>query len=116
GGLFGGFGGGIAVDLRCGVSVSDIRTLQEQRDPHLMTVHLIVDGEWKMALLPPFFLDAVVAIGVGDDPTKRSWIGTGFLYGKLTPKSNANSKSYYVFLITNKHVETSDQRPLILAA
>lgn len=36
-----------------------------------------------MALLPSFFLDAVNALGVGDDPAKRSWIGTGFLYGAL---------------------------------
>ena len=32
-----------------------------------------------MALIPPHYLDAVVAIGVGDDPEERKWIGTGFL-------------------------------------
>lgn len=57
-----------------------------------------------MALLPPFCLDAVVALGVGDDPARRSWIGTGFLYGSLVKDSDPENKSYYVFLVTNKHV------------
>ena len=57
-----------------------------------------------MARLPPFFLDAVVALGTGDDPGKRSWIGTGFLYGALDTKSDPKNKGYYVFLVTNKHV------------
>jgi S1-C subfamily serine protease len=61
-------------------------------------------GEIKMALLPPFFLDAVVALGVGDDPSKRHWVGTGFLYGALDQKSDPKNKAYYVFLVTNKHV------------
>ncbi|GAH35420.1 unnamed protein product, partial [marine sediment metagenome] len=57
-----------------------------------------------MALLPPFFLDAVVALGVGDDPAKRQWIGTGFLYGLFEKRIDEKSKSYLVFLVTNKHV------------
>ena len=57
-----------------------------------------------LALLPPFFLDAVVALGVGDDPAQRMWIGTGFLYGALVKKGDPNNKSYYVFLVTNRHV------------
>lgn len=57
-----------------------------------------------MALLPPFFLDAVIALGVGDDPANRNWIGTGFLYGALEKKSDETNKSYFVFLVTNKHV------------
>jgi S1-C subfamily serine protease len=58
----------------------------------------------EMALLPPFFLDAVVALGFGDDPEKRNWVGTGFLYGVLEKKSDEKNKSYFVFLVTNKHV------------
>ncbi|MGH8615933.1 MAG: S1 family peptidase [Gammaproteobacteria bacterium] len=58
-----------------------------------------------MALLPPFFLDTVVAIGAGGDPAKRRWIGTGFLFGKLiTPVVDAQQRSYSLWLITNKHV------------
>ena len=56
-----------------------------------------------MALLPPFFLNTVLAIGVGDDPTNRRWIGTGFLYGnKVT--TNQDDSHYQLFVITNKHV------------
>jgi hypothetical protein len=59
-----------------------------------------------MALLPPFFLDTVVAIGVGDDPNKRYWIGTGFIFGKYIEGSDKNGrkKSYCLWLVTNKHV------------
>lgn len=57
-----------------------------------------------MALLPPFYLDAVVALGVGDDPAQRKWMGTGFLYGALAKNSDPTNKSYYVFLVTNRHV------------
>lgn len=60
-----------------------------------------------MALLPPFFLDTVVAIGVGDDPDKRRWVGTGFIYGNLIKKketAKGEQKRYQLWLITNKHV------------
>lgn len=57
-----------------------------------------------MALLPPFFLDAVIALGVGDDPKERRWIGTGFLYGALDKSSPQENRSYFVFLVTNRHV------------
>jgi hypothetical protein len=58
-----------------------------------------------MALLPPFFLRTVAAIGVGEEPAKRQWIGTGFLFGKLIePVEDSAAKSYRIWLITNKHV------------
>jgi hypothetical protein len=58
-----------------------------------------------MALLPPFFLHTVAAIGVGDDPAKRTWIGTGFLFGNLIdPPPAKDQKTWRVWLITNKHV------------
>ena len=57
-----------------------------------------------MALLSPAFLDAVVAIGVGDDPATRHWVGTGFLYGALDSKGENDQLSYLIFLITNEHV------------
>lgn len=58
-----------------------------------------------MALLPPFYLDSVVAIGVGDDPKTRRWIGTGFIYGNLKNKGAApDQKRYSLWLMTNKHV------------
>ena len=58
-----------------------------------------------MALLPPAFLDSVVAIGIGDTETERDWIGTGFLVGSLVKANKAQAeKSYRIWLITNKHV------------
>jgi hypothetical protein len=57
-----------------------------------------------MSLLPPFFLDAVTAIGVGDDPATRQWVGTGFLYGRFEEEIDKSTKGYNVFLVTNKHV------------
>lgn len=58
-----------------------------------------------MALLPPFFLDSVVAIGIEDDPFKRQWIGTGFLFGKVVDDSlEQDKRQYKIWLVTNKHV------------
>lgn len=58
-----------------------------------------------MALLPPFYLNTVAAIGVGDDPAKRSWVATGFLFGKLISATVPDDKKQWrLWLITNKHV------------
>ena len=57
-----------------------------------------------MALIPPFFLDTVVAIGIGDNPNNRHWIGTGFIYGNLAGKNDDGGSQYRTWLITNKHV------------
>lgn len=56
-----------------------------------------------MALIPPFFLDCVVALGVKNNDTKTSWVGTGFLYARLN-KIEKEERLYNVFLVTNKHV------------
>jgi hypothetical protein len=54
-----------------------------------------------MALLPPFMLDAVVAIGIGDNLESRRWIGTGFLFGESL---GGSSPHWMPYLVTNKHV------------
>lgn len=63
-----------------------------------------------MALLPPFFLDCVVSIGVQTADTTL-WFGTGFIVGRaLTDKNGLpiidkdGQKTYHTFLVTNKHV------------
>jgi len=57
-----------------------------------------------VALIPPSFLDTVVAIGVGSAADRR-WIGTGFLYGDLVPgAADPDQRRYQLWLITNKHV------------
>ena len=58
-----------------------------------------------MALLPPYFLDTVVAIGVGDNPEERRWIGTGFIVGKAVDlQVKEEDRMYHTWLVTNKHV------------
>jgi hypothetical protein len=56
-----------------------------------------------MALIPPFFLDTVVALGTVNEQGQTNWVGTGFLYGKFISKEGEN-KLYQVYLVTNKHV------------
>jgi len=57
-----------------------------------------------MALIPPFFLDCVVAIGVENSNKSMTWIGTGFLVGRFFKKNENDQNEYHVFLVTNKHV------------
>ncbi len=58
-----------------------------------------------MALIPPFFIDCVVAIGADDAEKTRKWIASGFLYGHLiTPKDFGEKPLYRVYLATNRHV------------
>jgi S1-C subfamily serine protease len=65
-----------------------------------------------MALLPPFFLDTVVAIGAGDDSATRKWIGTGFIIGKAVDVAIEIAKRQYaIYIVTNKHV-VKDQAKL----
>lgn len=54
-----------------------------------------------MAIIPSFFMEAVVALGVGLPNNKKVWVGTGFLVGRK--EENDPTKST-VYIITNKHV------------
>lgn len=56
-----------------------------------------------MALIPPFFLDCVVAIGApADDGTH--WAASGFLYGHRSNPGEEGGKTYWLCLVTNRHV------------
>ncbi len=55
-----------------------------------------------MALLPPFFLDCVVAIGSRGQRGVR-WSASGFLYGHFVSSEGEQSR-YGVYLVTNRHV------------
>ncbi|MHB8792553.1 MAG: S1 family peptidase [Thermoleophilia bacterium] len=58
-----------------------------------------------MALLPPHYLDAVVALGIGPTAKERRWIGTGFFYAIPSEKKDSQGNtSFTVFLISNRHV------------
>lgn len=57
-----------------------------------------------MALLPPHFLNSVVAIGsvADNDPdTEAQWTGTGFFYGA---PADGSADRVVPFLVTNRHV------------
>jgi S1-C subfamily serine protease len=58
-----------------------------------------------MALIPSYFADCVVAIGVdplNDD--ERRWVASGFLYGDYVRDNEDGTKKYRVYLATNRHV------------
>ena len=62
-----------------------------------------------MALIPPFFLDCVVAIGFPGDDGKARYAATGFLYGHLMEKVSEEQKRYRIFLVSNRHVFESER-------
>lgn len=58
-----------------------------------------------MALIPPFFLDTVVALGVMSGDGEFVSTGTGFLYGHPTDSVDPEgNKQYQLLLVTNRHV------------
>lgn len=58
-----------------------------------------------MALLPPVFLNSVVALGGPSQDGSIRYDATGFLYGYPTGQTDTNgTKTYWIFLVTNRHV------------
>ena len=58
-----------------------------------------------MALIPPFFMNTVVALGGQSQDGTVQYNATGFLYGHPTGVTDENdAKTYRVFLVTNRHV------------
>ena len=58
-----------------------------------------------MALIPPDFLNTVVALGAAAQDGTIQYAATGFLYGDPTGVIDENgAKRYRVFLVTNRHV------------
>ena len=57
-----------------------------------------------MALIPSFFPDCVVALGVDNPEGKRNWYASGFLYGHYMDSTEKEKKLYSVYLVTNRHV------------
>ena len=54
-----------------------------------------------MAIIPNFFMNAVMAIGVSNDGITKKWIGSGFIVSRKG-EQDSDESSYYI--ITNKHV------------
>lgn len=59
-----------------------------------------------MALIPPDYLDAVVALGFREGDAEVRWAATGFLYGRLVKGAPGDAKVYDVYLVTSRHVLT----------
>jgi len=57
-----------------------------------------------MALIPGFFIDCVVAIGLPSEKKEGEWLASGFLYGDLTEGKEDGKNIYHVYLVTNRHV------------
>src|ERR1700730_18109761 len=59
-----------------------------------------------MALIPPFFLDCVVAIGFAKED-EVCYTATGFLLGHLVENAaQVEDRKYRTYLVTNRHVLT----------
>jgi len=66
-----------------------------------------------MALIPPFFMDCVVALGNRQDDGSTAWVASGFLYGSLIDGSVApEERKYHILLVTNRHVFNGLTRPV----
>ena len=57
-----------------------------------------------MALIPPDFLDCVVAIGFDGSDNNKYWAASGFIYGDSTDERTTDEKGYSLYLVTNRHV------------
>lgn len=57
-----------------------------------------------MALIPPFFIDCVVAIGTYDEKKEPRWLASGFLYGYRVGTKPEGQGLYRVYMVTNRHV------------
>jgi S1-C subfamily serine protease len=66
-----------------------------------------------MALIPRFFLDCVVAIGVPSGKEQIKWVASGFLYGDFFKKDEKGEGLYHVFLVTNRHVFKEPKQVLL---
>jgi hypothetical protein len=71
-----------------------------------------------MALIPPFFIDTVVAIGVqtgSGAAIQKRWIGTGFIFATFQNVNAADptKNDYKVHLVTNKHVLRNQQNIIL---
>lgn len=60
-----------------------------------------------MAIIPGFFLNAVVALGIDGKKGEKCWIGTGFIVGRREINNPSLSTHY---IITNKHVIEDQSR------
>lgn len=61
-----------------------------------------------MAIIPPFYMNAVVSIGMRNVDGEINWIGTGFFV-----KRKITEETYRPFLVTNRHV-VENQKSIVI--
>jgi S1-C subfamily serine protease len=66
-----------------------------------------------VALIPPFFLDTVVAVGFANADGKVTYQATGFMYGHFLQQVNETTKRYKIFLVTNRHVFEGENKAFL---
>lgn len=66
-----------------------------------------------MALIPPRFLDVVVALGQPTLGGEVRYTATGFLCGYPTGQNDEGQTLYRVFLVTNRHVVENTSRLIV---
>ena len=57
-----------------------------------------------MALISDYYFDTVVALGVPRKDKSVNFTATGFLYGYPITKNEKRQQTYWVYLVTNRHV------------
>lgn len=62
-----------------------------------------------MALIPPFFLDCVEAIGRRSGPDSVNWMASSFLFGEHLEDLPDGQRRYQMYLVTNRHVLENEQ-------
>ena len=63
-----------------------------------------------MSLIPTYFLDCVAAIGVPGEEDSIKYVATAFLFGHPGSTQTSKKKSYYTFVVTNRHVVNHDRQ------
>ena len=61
--------------------------------------YLLTKNQITMAIIPQFYKNAVVSIGIKNQNSDIAWIGTGFFVTRAIDENNVHT-----FLVTNKHV------------
>lgn len=70
-----------------------------------------------MSLIPPIFLNCVVAIGNKNSPTDISWVASGFFYGSKMEEPpegwDESGPRVWLWLVTNRHVIKGLTNPVL---
>lgn len=68
-----------------------------------------------MALIPPYFMDSVVAVGDRRPDGSVQWVASGFFYGRELPGQTGDTRIFRTYLVTNRHVRDVLSNPVIRA-